>query len=302
MITIFLEQFFRELINLFLMAAPYLLVGVVVGALFDRYFRIELVEKFFLKSKFSILIATLLGSMLPGCAMTTMPMALSLRKKGVALSTLATFIFVAPLLSPHIMILSWGVLGTEFTVARLVFSVVGALFLGYVLLFLEKKGVLSFPVNLAVDTSAACCGGCKEEQPQTFLQSCVSISKDLGKYFLIGAVIASLLMALVPPTFFADFLDRAGIFEYPIAAFAGIPLYVCEGEEIPLTLSLLTLGVRVGPAMTFMLGALGTCIPTILMTQKIIGKKATLIYVLYWFIFAMASGWVFQAVSGLKFL
>ena len=34
----------------------------------------------------------------------------------------------------------------------------------------------------------------------------------------------------------------------------GIPVYICEGEEIPITYSLITLGLAQGPAMTFLLG------------------------------------------------
>lgn len=294
MVENFLGHFFKEFIQLLTMSAPYLVIGVIAGALFNTYFKADIIEKVFLKSKFSIFIAAILGGLLPGCAMTTIPMALSLRKKGVAIATLGAFIFVAPLLSPHTLILSWGVLGARFTLARLLFSLSGAILLGYLLLFLEKRSFLSFNSDLVETPDQPHCRNCKTEESQTFAQSLLSISKDLGKYFLIGAIIASFLTAATPKTFAEHYLTGTGIMAYLIAAIAGIPMYVCEGEEIPLTLSLLKLGVQVGPAMTFMLGALGTCIPTIVMTQKIIGKKATLIYVVYWFIFAIASGWLFQ--------
>lgn len=300
MMMSFISQFLQQFVSLVVLGAPYLILGVVVGAWFNAYFCIETIERFFLKSRFSIVLAAILGSLLPGCAMATIPMALSFRKKGVAIATLGSFIFVAPLLSPHTIILSWGILGPRFTIARLLFSFGGAIFLGYLLLFLEKKRLINFPENLATEISGEShCGDCKNEEVITFTQSVLSISKDLGKYFLIGTVIASMLTVLIPKTFASHYLSGTGLMAYLVAAIAGIPMYVCEGEEIPLTLSLLKLGVQNGPAMTFMLGALGTCIPTILMTQKIIGKKATLAYVVYWFVFAIFVGWIFQAVNGL---
>ncbi len=74
----------------------------------------------------------------------------------------------------------------------------------------------------------------------------------------------------------------------------GIPVYICEGEEIPITLSLLKLGLGQGPALTFLLGAVGTCIPTMLMACKIIGRRATILYLIGWFIFAPLSGFLFS--------
>jgi hypothetical protein len=38
---------------------------------------------------------------------------------------------------------------------------------------------------------------------------------------------------------------------------AGAPLYVCHGEEVPLTCAALASGVAAGPGLTFLLGAVG---------------------------------------------
>ena len=41
----------------------------------------------------------------------------------------------------------------------------------------------------------------------------------------------------------------------------------------------------------FMLGAVGTCIPTILMAPRIIGKTSTYVYVAVWLLLASGGGW-----------
>jgi uncharacterized membrane protein YraQ (UPF0718 family) len=74
----------------------------------------------------------------------------------------------------------------------------------------------------------------------------------------------------------------------------GIPIYICEGEEIPITYSLIALGLSKGPALTFLLGAVGTCIPTLLFAQKILGKKPMIIYAAYWALFAPLCGIIFS--------
>jgi hypothetical protein len=40
-----------------------------------------------------------------------------------------------------------------------------------------------------------------------------------------------------------------------------------------------------------MLGAVGTCIPTILMAPRIIGKTSTYVYVAVWLLLAIGGGW-----------
>jgi uncharacterized membrane protein YraQ (UPF0718 family) len=47
-----------------------------------------------------------------------------------------------------------------------------------------------------------------------------------------------------------------------------------------------------GPAFTFMLGAVGTCIPTIAMAPRVIGRTATYVYVGVWLLLAIGGGWL----------
>lgn len=74
----------------------------------------------------------------------------------------------------------------------------------------------------------------------------------------------------------------------------GIPLYVCEGEEAPITYALMAHGLGPGPSLTFLLGSVGTCVPTVLMSRNIIGRRTTAFYLIFWFVFAIGSGVLFQ--------
>ena len=67
---------------------------------------------------------------------------------------------------------------------------------------------------------------------------------------------------------------------------------MCEGEEIPLVVSLMNLGLGEGPAFTFMMGAVGTCIPTMVMAKKIIGMKPMVLYAGFWLVFAVGTGYL----------
>ena len=127
--------------------------------------------------------------------------------------------------------------------------------------------------NPAASDLEACCSADDEplEGKRTFWPSFTALLHPLWVYFVLGLLAVAILQAIVPPRDIARYL-HGGIGAYLLAAVAGIPLYVCEGAEVPLDLWLAQAGVGIGPAFTFMLGAVGTCIPTILMAPRIIGK------------------------------
>ncbi|MDQ7829410.1 MAG: hypothetical protein QN122_07620 [Armatimonadota bacterium] len=63
---------------------------------------------------------------------------------------------------------------------------------------------------------------------------------------------------------------------------------------VPLTYATLELGLAPGPAFTCLRGAGGTCVPTMLMARRIIGGRATALYVGPWVAFAIGAGVLFQ--------
>ena len=243
--------------------------------------------------------ASLLGMVLPGCSCATMPMADGLRRKGADLGTVTSFLLASPLVSPQTLVLTWAVLGWKFTIARAVAAFCGAMMIGAIFLWLERRkpGFLDIP---GLEPVKKCSSGCEcpseddDEGPKKFWPVFIDILKDLAKYFVLGMAIASLLTVLLPPGVITRYIGASGPLAYIAAVLMGVPLYVCEGEEIPLTLSLLKLGLGPGPAFSFLLGSVGTCIPTMIMSQKLIGRRGLLVYVVWWMFFAFVSGILFS--------
>ena len=101
------------------------------------------------------------------------------------------------------------------------------------------------------EDSCGCSESCASESPQkpTFRRSLWEVVRDTSPYFLLGMLIAALLVTLVPEDAVPRLLgSSSGVWAYALAVVVGIPLYVCEGEEVPLTLALLAVGLGTGPA------------------------------------------------------
>ncbi|MEM4380370.1 MAG: permease [Thermoplasmatales archaeon] len=298
-------QILKEFIGLTLKVTPYFLLGVIFGAALQTYSKGDLAFRYLSRGNSSIINASILGAILPGCACATMPMAEGLKRQGANLGTVTAFIMMSPLLSPITIAMTYGMLGWKITVARVVFPFIGSIALGVVLNYLEKFRASGFNIPasnpkfirvLPVTGNPVLSSSCYMETEKSFWRSFGSIVRGLSKYFLVGMLFASVLTTIVPEDSISKYIIFSGFTAYLVAAMIGIPLYVCEGEEVPITFSLLKIGLDVGPAFTFLMGSVGTCIPTMIMAQKIIGKKATLLYVVSWFVFAIGSGWLLSLI------
>ena len=295
----YLGAFVKEFFTLTWMVLPYFLGGAAFGAALDVFVKPEFALKHMRGGWLSMAKASILGMVMPGCSCATMPMADGLRRKGADLGTVTSFLLASPLVSPQTLVLTFAVLGWKFAAARALAAFCGAMMIGAIFLWLERHrpGFLDIP---APEPAKKCCSGCgcsggeEDGAPRKFWPVFMDILKDLAKYFILGMAIASLLTVLIPPEAIPRYIGSSGPLAYIAAVLLGVPLYVCEGEEIPLTLSLMKLGLGPGPAFAFLLGSVGTCIPTMIMSQKLIGRRGLMVYAAWWVAFAFSAGLLFS--------
>ena len=284
------------------MVLPFFIAGIAFGALLESTVKFNFIYKHLNQGKRSIIYATFIGALLPGCACATIPMAEGLRRRGAKLATLGSFMLTSPLLAPHTIFLTYGFLGLKFTLARIFFALSGGVMIGLIFHYLTKSQKINLIEDSTINVKKSCCSSTTTcsitpDQLPSFFTSFISITKKFSFYFFIGLAIASLLTVLIPVEFIPNTIGNSPLLSYVLATMVGIPVYVCEGEEIPITYTLLSLGLATGPTFTFMMGAVGTCIPTLLFAKQLIGKKALIVYFLFWAVFAPLSGYLFSIFS-----
>ncbi len=284
------HAFIMEFSHLLQMVLPFFMLGVGAGAFLESKVNVATITKWIGSGPRAIVSSSALGAVLPGCACATMPMAEGLIRQGARLSSATAFVMTSPLLAPQTVILTLGMLGPEFAIARVLCGLLGGMGIGFLVHVLEQRGWVSQPV---IEPSAPCC---HTEKRPGFFKSAWSISKKLGMYLLGGLAIASALTVLVPPSAIPLAIGHRPLLSYVIATFVGIPIYICEGEEIPFTHTLLSLGLAPGPSFTFLLGAVGTCIPTLMFAKKILGTRPMVVYAIFWALFAPLCGMLFSLI------
>jgi len=138
----------------------------------------------------------------------------------------------------------------------------------------------------AEESEGHCCH-CEEEIPQnaTLMQrfgialryAFVDMMEDIGKWLVIGLVIAGLITVFVPQEFFAIFADNTWLSMLLVLAIS-IPMYVCATGSIPIAVALMMKGLTPGAALVLLMAGPAANMASILVIQKRLGTRTLLAY------------------------
>ncbi len=291
-----MSRFTQEFLSLLLQVAPYFAVGLGVAVLLRRLFSSVRWRPQWMSGLRGIAAATGLGAVLPGCCVAALPMAAGMRAAGATRGVVATFLLTSPLLSPQTFVLTWAVLGKGVALARVLATVVLLPLLGVGIEIWDLRR----PAVVAGRTSPASALPMAPPEPApSFWRQWWNLARETGPWLLFGLIIAALAAALMPEDSITRLLgDASGPMAYVAAAAIGVPAYICEGEEVPLAYGLLRLGLGAGPTLTFLLAAVGSCLPTLIVSTRLIGRALTALVAVFWFVFSILAGVLYEIAIG----
>lgn len=284
----------RELAALTVTVLPYFAGGLLLAVGLRRLLPDRRWQGRWVSGARGVYAATLAGALLPGCCMAAVPMAASLQVAGASRGVVTAFLMTSPLLSPQAFLLTWGVLGFRMALARLVSTFALLPALGLLVDARDRRPRTPRPPLPEA-------GGlplAPSPPPPPWWREVADLALDYGRWVLVGLLVAAALTAIVPADLIPRTVGSSGPLAYLLAAAVGIPAYICEGEEVPLAYGMLRLGLGEGPALTFLLGAVGTCLPTLIVATRLIGRRTTLTVAGAWFAFSILAGAAYQAMLG----
>lgn len=100
---------------------------------------------------------------------------------------------------------------------------------------------------------------------------------DLAKWFLLGILLAGLITALVPESFFSESLGT-GLWAYLGIMAVSLPMYVCATLSTPIAAALVMKGLSPGAALVLLLAGPATNMATITMVGGLLGRRTLFIY------------------------
>ena len=154
-------DFLQNLLALSLEAAPWLVLGLVIGGLMKSLIPTAFLQKHLSGSGFpSIVKAALLGAPLPLCSCGVIPAALGLRRAGASKPATVSFLVSTPETGIDSVSISYALLGPFMAITRPIAAITSAVVAG--LLVGRSEG--NAPVSaMASAAETSCCSSNKEE-------------------------------------------------------------------------------------------------------------------------------------------
>ena len=107
----------------------------------------------------------------------------------------------------------------------------------------------------------------------------VDMMQDIGKWLIIGLLVAGLITVAVPDGFFAAFAHRPLLGMLLVLACA-VPMYLCATGSIPIAVALMLKGLSPGTALVLLMAGPAVNVASMLVVRKVMGLRALLLYLL----------------------
>lgn len=281
----------ENLITLYLEAAPWLLLGLVMAGLLKAWLPEGLLQQKLGQGRFmSILKATLIGAPLPLCSCGVLPAAMGLRRSGASKSATVSFMISTPETGPDSIAVTYALLGPFMAIIRPIAAIFSALLTGLLNSFFIAQQTLSTSgLELPVVKASVCCSkedccaepvknrsGFWQRSWQGLNYALTDILDDIWLWLLAGLVLAALVMTYVPPDTLASW--GSGLPAMLMMLLIGIPMYICATASTPLAAAMILAGVSPGTVLVFLLAGPATNLATIGVIQREMGMRTLVLY------------------------
>jgi uncharacterized membrane protein YraQ (UPF0718 family) len=256
--------------------SPYLLLGFLFAGFLKAYVPKERYIRHIAKPNFrSVLWGSLAGIPLPLCSCGVMPTGISLNKEGASKGSTIAFLTSTPQTNVHSMIATYSLMGLPFAVMRGLAAFITGLAGGVAANKLDKTG---YQGN--IETTCEKTGFQSKNKMVTALHyGFVELLQDIGKWLVIGIVLAGLLAIFLPDAVFSTYLNNPLLNMLIVLAIA-IPTYTCTMGSIPMAAVLMMKGLSPGAAFVFLMAGPVTSIASMTVIGKALGKRTLLIYLI----------------------
>ena len=252
--------------------------------------------------------AAIVGATIPICSCGVIPLIAALLSSGVPLGPVMAFWISSPLMSPSMFVLTAGVLGMDYAVARLVTAVLMGAGAGYLVYFLSSYGLLNNQLQGLGLSQKSCCSSAKSQDTATdtresgfwanFWPQAWNVSLFLGKWLLIAFILESLIVHYVDPSWISALLGKDRFFSIPLATVIGIPIYTSGVGAIPIVQGLLSSGMSHGAALAFLVSGPVTTIPAMTAVFALVKRQTFYIYLGVAIVGSLIAGYLYQVIAG----
>ena len=265
----------QEIINLINEMSPYLLLGFGIAGLMHTFVPNRLYSRYLSGHNFrSVFYAAALGVPLPLCSCGVLPTAMSLRREGASKGATTSFLIATPQTGVDSIMATYSLMGLPFAIIRPLAALVTALLGGTLVNTFDRNGKEELHTSAHVSETPMTL---KEKIIGALRYGYVDMMQDIGKWLVIGLIVAGLITVAVPDGFFATFANRPLRGMLLVLACA-VPMYLCATGSIPIAVALMLKGMTPGAALVLLMAGPAVNVASILVIRKVLGKRTLWLY------------------------
>lgn len=280
-------------------------MGFLLAGIMHAFVPNNFYHKYLSRQSFrSVLNAALLGIPIPLCSCGVIPTAMSLRKEGASPGAVTSFLIATPQTGVDSIIATFSLMGLPFAIARPLAALLIAILGGSIVDKFSKKNEhhtchchsQSQPApehhSCHCHTSEASASkhtGFTGKMLQALSYAYVDMIQDIGKWLVIGLVIAGLITTLVPTEFFSLFQGNT-LASMLLVLLVSIPMYLCATGSIPIAVALILKGLTPGAALVLLMAGPACNFASILVVRKVMGNRILATYLLSLVLGSIAMG------------
>lgn len=290
--------------------APFLVLSILIAAWAGATGADGLIARAFTGSPVAmIVLAAIVGALSPFCSCGVIPLVAALLGMGVPLSAVMAFWLASPVMDPSMFVLTAGVMGVDFAIAKTLAAIGLGVFGGLVVLALARGGALAAPLREGL---AAPCGGGRIRAPKPvvwrfwdeparrakFAQEALRMAGFLSQWLVLAFVLESLMLAFVPAETITALLGGTGVGPIALATLVGVPAYLNGYAALPLVGGLIGQGMAPGAGLAFLVAGGVTSLPAAIAVWALVRPKVFALYIALSLSGAFLAGLIYQAVAG----
>lgn len=279
-------------------ASFYLLIGLLCAGVVKAFVRTETIVRYIGQPNLaSVLRASFIGTPLPLCSCSVIPMAVSLRKNGASKGATVSFLISSPETGVDSVAITYAMLDPLMTAFRPIAAFLTALVSGLLENVISRKDTtrLALEQQKTVNPSSACddgdchchdTGSVTETKQNSFEKlkqgihyAFTDLLGDIAYYLLIGLLISAVITVVIPGDFFSTYFQNDILTMFIMLA-VGIPMYVCASASTPIAAALIIKGISPGAALVFLLAGPATNISTMSVVKNMLGTRSFFSYIL----------------------
>lgn len=295
-------EYFDALLVMLNSMSPYLVLGFLIAGVLHAFVPSAVYSRYLAGTGVrSVVTAAAIGVPLPLCSCGVLPTAVSLRRNGASRAATTSFLIATPQTGVDSIAATYSMMGLPFAILRPIAALVTAMLGGTVLGVLEKQGKLDGE-NGAVEPEAA-----PEALPatlwgrvvETLRYGLVEMMQNIGKWLVLGLVVATLITVWVPDDFFTTYASNSVLNMFVVEAIA-VPMYVCATGSIPIAAALMMKGLSPGCALVLLMAGPAANVASMLVVGRAMGRRAAAVYLLSIVGGAMGFGLAVDFIPGLQ--